>query len=145
MKHIGVLICALLGSSAAYAAPCSDLTKFKIPGMNLAITKAEVVPAKDALPQHCHVDGMVDQHVGPDGKSYGIGFAVALPDNWNHRFLYQGGGLYNGLVRPPLGAAAAAATPGLARGFVVASSDTGHQSEQASDTSFNVDQQASRC
>ena len=142
MNHIGVLICALLMSSSAYAASCSDLTKFKVPGTDLVITKAELVPAKDLLPQHCQADGAVDRHVGPDGKTYGINFAIALPDNWNHRFLYQGGGLYNGIVRPPVGAAAAGVMPGLARGFVVASSDTGHQS-QPSDTSFNVDQQSS--
>ncbi len=142
MKQLSVLICALAGSSSAYAASCSDLAHFQMPGMNLVITKAEVIPATDSLPQHCEADGMIDKHDGSDGKTYGIGFALALPDNWNHRFLFQGGGLYNGIVRPPVGAAAAGARPGLARGFAVVSSDTGHQS-QPSDVSFNVDQQAS--
>src|SRR5437868_311382 len=40
------------------------------------------------------------------GKTYGIGFAIALPDNWNNRFLFQGGGGLNGSVRPPVGGAA---------------------------------------
>jgi hypothetical protein len=42
---------------------------------------------------------------------------VALPDNWNGRFLFQGGGGLNGTLALPLGAQAAGGTPGLARGF----------------------------
>ena len=51
----------------------------------------------------------------------------------------QGGGGFNGTVRPPLGAAAAGDDPALARGFAVASTDTGHQ---GNDRSFFEDQQA---
>ena len=46
---------------------------------------------------------MINERTGADGKTYGIGFSLALPDNWNNRFLFQGGGGYNGSVRPPLG------------------------------------------
>ena len=41
---------------------------------------------------------------GSDGKPYAIGFAVALPENWNGRFLFQGGGGLNGNVGLPIGA-----------------------------------------
>ena len=85
---------------------------------------------------------MINERTGAGGKTYGIGFAVALPDNWNNRFLFQGGGGYNGSVRPPVGGAAAGDNPGLARGFAVASTDTGHKGATF-DTSYNVDQQAS--
>jgi Tannase and feruloyl esterase len=63
---------------------------------------------------------------------------------WNGRFLFQGGGGLNGTVALPLGAQAAGNTPGLARGFAVVTTDTGHQSSGgAFDGSFMRDQQAS--
>ena len=42
---------------------------------------------------------MLDRRTGADGKPYGIGFALALPGEWNGRFLFQGGGGLNGSVR----------------------------------------------
>ena len=119
---------------AAYAqtsSKCADLTNFKIPGVPMVITKAVTIPAAASsgvataetsatsamIPSHCQADGMINQHKGPDGKTYGIGFSLALPDTWNDRFLFQGGGGYNGSVRPPLGGAASGDSPGLARGF----------------------------
>lgn len=122
---------------------CADLAMFKISGVAMAITKVETIPAeapaKASLPSYCQVDGMIDGRTGAGGKIYGIGFAVALPDNWNSRFLFQGGGGFNGTVRPPLGAAASGDSSGLARGFAVASTDTGHQ---GNDRTFFEDQQA---
>jgi feruloyl esterase len=84
---------------------------------------------------------VIDQRVGVDGKSYAIGFAVALPDRWNGRFLYQGGGGLNGSIRPPLGSQAAGEVPALARGFAVVSTDSGHQGA-VFDPSFLKDQEA---
>jgi hypothetical protein len=71
----------------------------------------------------------------------GIGFSLALPDNWNNRFLFPGGG-YNGSVRPSVGATAAGDKPGLARGFTVVSTDTCHEGVTF-DRTYDVDQQAS--
>jgi feruloyl esterase len=79
---------------------------------------------------------------GADGKSYGIGFALALPGDWNGRFLFQGGGGLNGNVGFPVGAQASGGTPALVRGFAVVSTDTGHQGG-GFDASFMADQQAS--
>jgi feruloyl esterase len=93
------------------------------------------------LPAYCRVDGVLDRRTGADGKNYGIGFALALPGEWNGRFLFQGGGGLNGSVGVPLGAAAAGDTPALARGFAVVSTDTGH-SGQVFDASFMQEQQA---
>ncbi len=141
-----VVVFALALLPAAYgqsASSCAGLLQFKIPGVKLSITKAEAVPAaaseSGSLPAHCLAEGMIDQRAGVGGKTYGIGFAIALPDNWSGRFLMQGGGGFNGTVRPPLGAAAAGDDPALARGFAVASTDTGHQ---GNDRSFFEDQQA---
>jgi len=138
------------------AAACATLTKLQIPGLNLSITKAEWLPVGAPpppagpggpavavkLPAHCRLDGVLDRRTGADGKSYGIGFALALPGDWNGRFLFQGGGGLNGSVQTPLGAVAAGGTPALARGFAVVSTDTGH-SGQVFDASFMQEQQAS--
>ncbi|MDM7995516.1 MAG: tannase/feruloyl esterase family alpha/beta hydrolase [Acidobacteriota bacterium] len=160
---IGGLMCLLAG--AAYAqtqtgseanARCAALSRLQLPGFALEISKAEwhpagkpeVQPGPRAMPQmelpaYCRVDGMLDRRIGVKGVSYGIGFAIALPDAWNGRFLMQGGGGLNGTVGMPLGMVAAGETPALMRGFAVASTDTGHQSKGgAFDAGFMEDQQA---
>ena len=89
------------------------------------------------------MNGIVDKRTGADGKTYGIRFAVALPDNWTGDFLQQGGGGLNGTVGEPIGNQAVGDKPALARGFAVATSDTGHQSTGGGfDGSFMQDQQA---
>jgi len=138
------------------AAACAALTSLQIPGLALSITKAGWVPAGSTspgsqnpqappavpLPAYCRLDGVLDRRTGADGKSYGIGFALALPESWNGRLLFQGGGGLNGNVGFPLGAVATAGNPALARGFAVASTDSGHQG-QVFDASFMAEQQAS--
>jgi hypothetical protein len=150
---------ALVLMPVAYAqtsSKCADLTNFKIPGVPMVITKAAEIPTSSAggtptaetaattatISSHCQADGMINERTGADGRTYGIGFSLALPDNWNNRFLFQGGGGYNGSVRPPVGAAAAGGNPGLARGFAVVSTDTGHKGATF-DRTYDVDQQAS--
>jgi hypothetical protein len=140
------------------AKSCASLTNLQIP--ETTITKSEPVAAKAkpatppagpayamnlvdvAMPAYCLANGEIDQHTGPDGKSYGIGFALALPDKWNGRFLFQGGGGLDGVVRPPLGTQAAGNEPALARGFAVVSMDSGHKGSMF-DASFNRDQESS--
>src|SRR5258708_10841678 len=65
----------------------------------------------------------------------------ALPDRWNGRFLFQGGGGLNGSIRPPLGSQATGDIPALVRGFAVVSTDSGHQGA-VFDASFMADQEA---
>src|SRR5579864_7207139 len=141
---------------AQTSSKCADLVHFKIPGVPMVITEAATIPASSApatstaetsatsatIPSYCQADGMINERTGADGRTYGIGFSLALPDNWNNRFLFQGGGGYNGSVRPPVGATAAGDNPGLARGFAVVSTDTGHNGATF-DRTYDVDQQAS--
>jgi hypothetical protein len=163
MIHILILVALLVpagargqrSSSQPSSMSCAAVSTLQIPGVALEITKAASVPAGPSqaaggrgavvpLPSYCRVDGIIDRRVGADGKGYGIGFAIALPDAWNGRFLFQGGGGLNGTVALPLGAQGAGGTPGLARGFAVVTTDTGHQSSGgAFDGSFMRDQQAS--
>jgi hypothetical protein len=152
MKWILILLTAATGF-AQLPNKCADLGKFQMPGAKIDITTANEVPAGPArggrgpagpvLPAHCRVNGILDQRTGSDGKTYGIRFAIALPDNWTGEYLQQGGGGLNGTVGEPTGAQTAGDKPALARGMAVASSDTGHQSAGgAFDGSFMQDQQA---
>jgi hypothetical protein len=163
MKHITPLftlfaLAAPLAFAQTGAPHCADMLKFQAPGLKLAITKADPTPASApgtlrisptfpgtvgaAVPGFCHVEGVINQRTGVDGKPYGIGFALALPDQWNGRFLFQGGGGLNGSVALPLGSQAAGETPALARGFAVVTTDSGHKGS-VFDGSFFRDQEAS--
>ena len=146
------------GGTIAPVQKCADLVNLHIPGTNMSITKAEAVPTAPpgtvsvspispaavpvAIPSYCRADGVIDPRTGFDGKAYAIGFAIALPDNWNGRFLFQGGGGLNGSINPPYGAQAAGEAPGLARGFAIVSTDTGHKGA-VFDAAFMKDQLAS--
>jgi feruloyl esterase len=93
------------------------------------------------LPAYCKLGATLDRRTGADGKSYGIGFALALPAEWNGRFLFQGGGGLNGSVAPPLGRTGQG-DAALLRGFAVVTTDTGHAGA-VFDASFMAEQQAS--
>ena len=128
--------------------PCTQLLNFSAPGVEFS--KAESIPAGDALPAYCLVQGMINKRTGAGGKQFGIGFELRLPDAWTKRFLFQGGGGMDGVVRPATGAipiSGSTAMPALARGFAVATTDSGHQGQggpigAAADSSFGIDQQA---
>jgi hypothetical protein len=124
----------------ALALACTEMMSFQTVAARVSITKAEQIA--DNLPARCRVDGVIDQRTGADGKTYGIGFALALPNTWNGRFVFQGGGGLNGSVQNPVGAQAAGDASALARGFAVVSTDTGHKGAGAFDSSFYADQQA---
>jgi pimeloyl-ACP methyl ester carboxylesterase len=139
-------LAALTAQVANAAPPCAALARFTLPAHRLVIRSANDIPASapgvtPAVPAHCRVDGAIDERTGRDGKPYAIGFAVALPAEWNGRFLFQGGGGLNGSVQPPLGGAYAGEQSALMRGFAVASTDSGHRGE-GFDGSFFRDQQA---
>jgi feruloyl esterase len=138
------------------ARQCASMQGLSLPGMSLRITKAEAVPEAApgtvrpsqfgppiavATPAYCRLDGVMDERSGVDGKPYAIGFALALPQAWNGRFLFQGGGGLNGTVNPPYGSQAAGQAPALARGFAVVSTDSGHTGA-VFDAAFMADQEA---
>jgi feruloyl esterase len=139
------------------AVKCEALAGPSFPGSTIVIEKAEAVPEMPAgtvqvrppdpqtvpvpIPSNCRAEGVIDRRIGGDGKNYAIGFAIALPDRWNGRFLFQGGGGLNGSIRPPLGLQATGDNPALARGFAVVSTDSGHRGA-VFDASFMADQEA---
>ena len=147
----------LADATLAPALQCVQLKGLAIPDSAITIAKAEAIvvaapgtvlvrpPLPEAVsvavPAYCRAEGEIDPRVGSDGKPYAIGFTIALPDRWNGRFLFQGGGGTNGVIRPPLGPQATAEVPALARGFAVISNDSGHKGG-AFDVSFMRDQEA---
>ncbi|MES1196294.1 MAG: tannase/feruloyl esterase family alpha/beta hydrolase, partial [Steroidobacter sp.] len=128
---------------------------FKANGLDVIIKKTALIPAgpvpaipysagyPGTLPAYCRVDGVIDERIGHDGKPYAIGFAIALPENWNGRFMMQGGGGLNGSVAQPLGTVAAGDKPALERGFAIITTDSGHQGAHGFDASFFADEEAS--
>ena len=72
---------------AQTSSKCADLTKFKIPGVPIVITKAATIPTSSApgtstaetsatsatIPSHCQADGMINERTGADGRIYGTG------------------------------------------------------------------------
>jgi feruloyl esterase len=96
----------------------------------------------DPLGGHCVLKGYMDRRTGVDGNSYAIGYELSLPDDWNGRLLYIGGGGNDGSLRDTsLSASISGGTPSpLGQGFAVVSTDAGHQGPTAA--SFGFDPQA---
>jgi feruloyl esterase len=147
---------ALAQTSTRGPEECTALRNLQLPGIALSEISAEWIPAGPAptplaaspatiaLPAYCRVQGTLNRRQGVDGQPYGIGFALALPATWNGRFLFQGGGGFNGVLAPPYGVAAAGEMPALVRGFAVVSTDSGHRAPGGNvlDSTFLRDQQA---
>lgn len=135
---------------------CATLADLALPGVE--IDSARLIPGVApgtmpfnpsrqatipiAMPDYCRVEGTIDRRKGADGIEYGIGFALALPGNWQGRLLFQGGGGFNGSVREPYGSSPDPRDPALAKGFAVVSTDSGHKGA-IFDVGFMCDQQAS--
>src|SRR5258706_13436990 len=96
-----------VGQSAGSTTPaaCAALKQLQVPGVSLTVTSSEWIaagttppagrgaaPSAPTLAASCRLDGVIDRRAGAAGATYGIGFALALPENWNGRFLLQGGG-----------------------------------------------------
>ena len=72
---------------------CTALRQLQVPGAALSEVTAEWLPAGSPpppeppwvaplavkLPGYCRLSATLDRRTGADGKSYGIGFALALP------------------------------------------------------------------
>ena len=148
----GLLLALSPAALAQSPAACEAMRSTTLDGFDLQVTSAayhqqrSLPPgpggnAAAALPPHCHIEGELDRRTGADGRSYALRFAINLPDDWNGRFLFQGGGGLNGSLAEPLGAQAAGDNSALQRGFAVVSTDSGHEGA-VFDSSFMADQEA---
>jgi len=86
-------------------------------------------PVSIAAPDHCQIQGALAPHIGIDGKNYAIGYELRLPSNWNGKFVFQGGGGSDGVLRPAIGVQATGDVSALAKGYAIASTDAGHRDE----------------
>lgn len=112
-----VALIALLTALPAAAADQESCHKlYRLTDISHAIEPGISVAATDALPAHCRVRGVVNR---------AIRFEVTLPDNWNGRFMFTAVGGNAGYIGDT--------TSLLARGFAMASTDTGHEIEDGND------------
>jgi pimeloyl-ACP methyl ester carboxylesterase len=117
---------------AAACAKLATLTAFPVALTQITLAKFILAGTASAdsvaLPDHCQVQGIINQRIGVDGFPYGDRFEVRLPAQWNGRFMFQGGGGTEGAV-PPATGSAGTLSPTLARGWVVASQNGGHENK----------------
>lgn len=153
-RHPAVLlmacVCALLAAdgagaqsaSSARVGRCEGLTGIHLPGggrITSAAPGQAQLPAGPfgqpalALPPHCEIIGIMQERQGRLGQRYAIRYHMRLPEEWNGRLLFQGGGGTNGDLGNAVGAANTSGPSALARGFAVVSQDSGH------DNTLNVD------
>ena len=136
---VALFIAAILVPRPATAASC-DLGFFSSLGLpNTVFTTATSQAAPIA---HCEIIGNINPRTGVDGKAYAISFHLRLPNTWNGRFYFQGGGGTDGTLGDALGSGA------LSMGYAVVSTDAGHDNTIDFDPSaggtaaFGVDPQA---
>jgi len=135
-------------SAVDFSGDCADLANALAALADTTITGASTEAAGSltlggkAVPEHCLVTGKMFDRVSPvDGQGYAIGFEMRLPKAWNGRFYYQANGGIDGIVRTATGATGDAQVTGaLDQGFVVLSSDAGHDISRG--PLFGLDPQA---
>jgi feruloyl esterase len=89
---------------------CAALTGKTIAGATLSAVE---VAASGPVPTYCKVNGTI---------APALNFEMRLPDAWNGKLYYGGGGGYNGSI-PPV----ELALPALLQGYASVASDSGHQ------------------
>ena len=110
---------ALAANGTAPRASCTSLTGLTLPD-------AQILSATQNT-GYCNVIGVINKRVSsqdPDHFTYGIGFALNLPDTWSGRFEMMGGGGTDGSLNAnPQGSAGVE----LTQGWAVAADDGGHE------------------
>jgi len=104
-----------------------------------------------ALPEHCEVQGRMNDRTGVNSQHYAIRFHLRLPSEWNGRFFFEGGGGSNGNLGNALGnLQGQQRSNALVMGFAVVSTDSGHDNAVNNDparngtVTFGFDPQARR-
>ena len=111
------------GETASAAQACAGITSQATAGA-VGLT-AMVVAGTAETPTYCKVNGTIPP---------ALNFELRLPDHWNGKLYYQGGGGFDGSIPTIEGLASTA----LGKGYVVAASDSGHQGSIV-DASFALD------
>ncbi len=140
-----ILLATTLGGAALAAdegTPCAALAG--VAAFDTIVSRAEEMPAADGLPAYCLVQGVIEPRVGAEGRTFGTGFELRLPRDWSGRFLFQGGGGWDGSVDPSVGVIdrTKPEDTALGRGFAVVNTDAGHTGNSATDGWFGIDMKA---
>ncbi len=96
---------------------CASLSGKTIGGATLTTV---LVKANGAAPTYCKVNGTI---------APSLNFEIRLPDTWNGKLYYGGGGGYDGSI-PPL------SLPALTEGYAEVVSDSGHQDKEGMSAAF---------
>lgn len=141
MRRLALAAAFALVAGAAHAqAPvmdCQALAKVapsRLGERSVVITNAFPSPPSNEVEHHCEISGKLQERKGANGQTYAIRFHMRLPDAWNGRFFFQGGGGSNGTVGNAMGNLLAA-QPGnaLRLGYAVVSQDSGHDNATNND------------
>lgn len=146
---------ATYAAETALTQSCASLLSASAAGVEQAqVQVAQTIQHQfappETLPTHCEVVGKLDERTGVDGQTYAIRYHLRLPENWNGRFFFEGGGGTNGNLGAASGSIAMGMPGALARGYAVVSQDSGHSNELNSNptaggqTAFGHDPEARR-
>jgi pimeloyl-ACP methyl ester carboxylesterase len=117
----GILVlsaCILISPDQAAAEPvCASLPGQITNGVKLTTS---IVPARAEVPTYCKVEGVI----GP-----ALDFELRLPETWNGKLYYGGGGGYDGVI-PDVAASA------LAQGYAEVASNGGHNDPSGMSAAF---------
>jgi len=128
------------GAHAAAVMSCANLAALSLKD-NTVITTAQENAATSSTPAHCEVIGKINPRTGALGLSLGIGFHLRMPDNWNGKLYFQGGGGLEGNLGSATGVP-------LNQGYALVTTDAGHDNGIDNDpnaggtAAFGVDPQA---
>jgi hypothetical protein len=132
-------------ASADFIQACAALTRTGKSGIEEASVKPAGRTGAADLPRHCEAFGRLDARIGIDRQRYAIRYHLRLPEQWNGRFFFQGGGGTNGNIGDAIGTVGGGAPNALAQGYAVVSQDSGHDNATNSDparggqTAFGAD------
>jgi hypothetical protein len=114
-----------LADTASPKVSCASLMGLSLPNTDILSVTAK--PADATGPARCNVIGVIKRRISqqdPDHFTYGVAFALNLPDVWSRRFQMIGnGGTAGSLNGDPAGGGGAE----LQQGWAVAANDGGHE------------------
>src|SRR5438045_2766154 len=96
---LSIMFAFALTAGAQSAVPCAELSKTggPLPDSTTVLTSVTMNAARaaqgnaPALPEHCEVQGKMNERTGANGQRYAIKFHLRLPSAWNGKFFFEGG------------------------------------------------------
>lgn len=140
--------CAALAGEALPDAPAPGLAITSARWHEAGLVVEQRGGKSAPLPAHCEIEGSYGAYVGRIGGPYATGFRMRLPQDWNRRYFFQGGGGSNGVVGDATGSNGPGNPTALERGYAVIAQDSGHDNarnrlaDHAGELVFGFDPQA---